>query len=87
MAFLTLQILYPGKTGPVGAGQTGVADSSGNFNVGQANNQTLNDINNGQNLGDGDGSGNQFGGIGPDFGHLKSKHTGSVRANLSSFRG
>jgi hypothetical protein len=76
--------LVSGKTGPVATGQTGVADSTGNFHVGKANNRTLNNIRDGQNIGDDQGSGD---GIGPDFGHLKSKHTGSVRANLSSFSG
>jgi hypothetical protein len=71
-----------GKKGPVGAGQTGVADSSGKFNVGKANERILNNIRQSQNLGDIDS-----GGIGPEFGHLKSKQTGSVRANLSSFQG
>jgi hypothetical protein len=75
-----------GKKGSVGAGQTGTTDSSGNFNVGDANSNTLNDINNGQNFGDDNGTGSNNG-IGPEFGHLKSKQTGSVRANLSSFQG
>jgi len=73
-----------GKKGTVGAGQTGVADSTGNFNIGKANQQTLNNIRRSQNMDD-FGSGQD--GIGPDFGHLKSRHTGSVRANLSSFQG
>ncbi len=77
-----------GKTGTVGTGQTGVADSSGNFNVGAANSATLNDINNGQSFGadtgDGAGSNND---IGPKFSHLQSKQIGSVRVNLSSFNG
>jgi hypothetical protein len=71
-----------GKKGSVGAGQTGVTDSTGNFKVGKANALTLNNIRLSQNLGDIDS-----GGIGPDFGHLKSKQTGSVRVNLSSFQG
>jgi FecR protein len=71
-----------GKKGSVGAGQTGVADSTGKFNVGKANVQTLNNISQSQNLGNIDS-----GGIGPEFGQLKSKQTGSVRANLSSFQG
>jgi hypothetical protein len=71
-----------GSKGSVGEGQSGVTDSAGNFNVGKANQRTLNRIRQSQNLGDIDS-----GGIGPDFGHLKSKHPGSVRANLSSFQG
>jgi hypothetical protein len=71
-----------GKKGSVGAGQTGVADSTGKFNVGKANALTLNNIRQSQNLGDIDS-----GGIGPEFGQLKSKQTGSVRVNLSSFQG
>jgi hypothetical protein len=74
-----------GKKGPVGAGQTGVADSTGKFNVDKANEQTLNEIRRGQNVEDPNESGS--GGIGPDFGQLKSKHAGRVRANLSSFKG
>jgi hypothetical protein len=79
-----------GKTGTVGAGQTGVSDSSGNFNIGNASIQTLNDIQNGQNIGTeggGESDTTQPTGIGPHFGHLKSKHAGSVRADLSSFQG
>jgi hypothetical protein len=79
-----------GKTGTVGAGQTGVADSSGNLSIGNASDQTLNDISNNQNIGS-EGSGEsdttQQVGIGPHFGRLKSKHAGSVRADLSSFQG
>jgi hypothetical protein len=72
-----------GKKGSVGAGQTGVADSNGNFNIGKANQRILNNIRRSQNL-DELGSG-QTGNI--DFGHLKSRNPGSVRANLSSFQG
>lgn len=78
-----------GKTSSIGEGQIGVADSSGNLNVGNASNQTLNDILNGQNIGGEGGGGSdttQPEGIGPHFGHLKSKHAGSVRADLSSFQ-
>jgi hypothetical protein len=75
-----------GRTGPVATGQSGIADSTGNLNVGDADSSTLNNINNGQNFGDDNGTGSNNG-IGPDFGHLKSKHAGSVRANLSSFQG
>jgi hypothetical protein len=71
-----------GKKGSIGAGQTGTADSSGNFNIGNANQQTLNNIRRSQNLDDLGSSSN-----GVDFGHLKSKHAGSVRADLSSFQG
>ena len=71
-----------GKKGSVGTGQTGVADSSGKFNVGKANERTLNNIRQSQNLGSIDTEM-----IGPEFGHLKSKQTGSVRVNLSSFQG
>ncbi|MGD0589232.1 MAG: FecR family protein [Bacteroidota bacterium] len=71
-----------GKKGSIGAGQTGVADSTGKFNVSKANALTLNNIRQSQNLGDIDS-----GGIGPEFGQLKSKQIGSVRANLSSFQG
>jgi hypothetical protein len=42
----------------------------------------LNNIRQSQNLGDIDS-----GGIGPEFGQLKSKQTGLVHANLSSFQG
>jgi hypothetical protein len=77
-----------GKTGTVGAGQTGVSDSSGNFSVGNASLQTLNDISNSENIGtEGGGESDTTQGIGPHFGHLKSKHAGSVRADLSSFKG
>jgi hypothetical protein len=75
-----------GKSGRVGTGQTGVADSSGNFNIGKADRNTLNNINNGQNFGNNSGTGSNNG-IGPEFGHLKSRQTGSVRADLSSFQG
>jgi FecR protein. len=71
-----------GKKGSIGAGQTGVADSTGKFIVGKANPLTLNNIRQSQNLGDIDS-----GGIGPEFGQLKSEQTGSVHANLSSFQG
>ena len=60
-----------GKKGSVGTGQTGVADSSGKFNVGKANERTLNNIRQSQNLGSIDTEM-----IGPEFGHLKSKQTG-----------
>jgi hypothetical protein len=78
-----------GKSGAVGPGQTGIADSSGNFTIGNASNETLNDISNGQNFGSGGGESDTSGqtGIGPHFGRLKSKQTGSVRADLSSFLG
>jgi hypothetical protein len=76
-----------GKTGSVGAGQTGVADSSGGFNVGNAKSGTLNDILNGQNIGANEPDTSEGSGIGPHFDHLKSKHEGSVRADLSSFKG
>ena len=75
-----------GRTGRVATGQTGIADSSGNFNVGNADLNTLNNINNGQNFGDNNGTGLNNG-IGPEFSHLKSKHSGSVRVHLSSFKG
>jgi hypothetical protein len=71
-----------GKKGSIGAGQTGVADSTGKFSVGKANALILNNIRQSQNLGDIDS-----GGVGPEFGQLKSKQVGSVRANLSSFQG
>jgi hypothetical protein len=74
-----------GKKGLVGAGQTGVADSTGKFSVGKADERTLNSIRHSQNL-DETGS-DQLNGIGPEFGHLKSKQIGSVRANLSSLQG
>jgi hypothetical protein len=71
-----------GKKGSIGAGQTGVADSTGKFSVGKANALILNNIRQSQNLGNIDS-----GGVGPEFGQLKSKQAGSVRANLSSFQG
>ncbi|MBN1399016.1 MAG: FecR domain-containing protein [Bacteroidetes bacterium] len=73
-----------GKKGTVGAGQTGVADSSGNFKIGKANRNILNNIRQSQNLG-GLGSGADDNGV--DFGHLKSRQTGSVRVDLSAFQG
>jgi FecR protein len=79
-----------GKTGHVGTGHTGVADSSGNFNIHQASSQTLNSIINGQNLGENSSSdsvSNNSGSVGADFDHLKSKQAGSVHVNLSSFQG
>ncbi len=77
-----------GKTGSVATGQTGVADSSGDFHVRKANDRMINNIRNGQKFGEDNESGiGQVGGIGPEFGRLKSKHTGSVRVNLSSFQG
>jgi FecR protein len=78
-----------GKTGHVGSGNTGVADSSGNFNIHNAGSHTLNGILNGQHLGE-DNSGdstNNIGGVGIDFGHLVSRRSGSVNVNLSSFQG
>jgi hypothetical protein len=74
-----------GKKGSVAAGQTGVADSTGNFNVGKASEQALNNIRQGQNMED-DGT-DQSDGLSPEFGHLKSRQAGSVRVNLSSFQG
>ena len=78
-----------GRTGHVGTGHTGVADSSGNFNIHQASRQYLNSINSGQHIGEGNGgdSTNNAGSVGTDFGHLKSRHVGSVRVDLSSFQG
>lgn len=75
-----------GKTGSVATGQTGVADSSGNFFIHQANDQSLNNIRNGESLGTGSDT-TKAGGIGPHFGELKSRHPGSVRVDLSSFEG
>jgi hypothetical protein len=77
---------FSGRTGTVGAGQTGVADSSGNFNVHQAHNQTLKNIKDGQNFGGGTDT-NQSGSGVAEFDRLKSKHAGSVRVNLSAFQG
>jgi hypothetical protein len=74
-----------GKKGAVGEGQTGVADSTGKFNIGKATEQALNDINQGQDMGE-SGAGHSEG-LQPDFGHLKSKQSGSVRLNLSSLNG
>jgi hypothetical protein len=79
-----------GRTGHVGTGNTGVADSSGNFNIHQAGNNTLNNINNGQHLGEGNGgdsTGNNSGIVVAEFDRLKSRHAGSVRVNLSAFQG
>ncbi|HVN47374.1 MAG TPA: FecR domain-containing protein [Bacteroidota bacterium] len=81
-----------GKHQPVGTGQTGVADSSGNLGVHTAGRHTLDNIHEGQHWGEqsdtsgGTGSTN-MGSLTPDFGHLKSKHAGTVRVNLSSFQG
>jgi hypothetical protein len=75
-----------GKTGSVATGQTGVADSSGNFSVHQASDQSLNTIRNGENVGTGSDT-SQSGGIGPHFGELKSRHSSTVRVDLSSFEG
>lgn len=74
-----------GKTGPVASGQTGVADSSGGFGVHQSTDQALNDIRNGQNVGNEPDT--TQGGTNPDFGHLKSRQGGSIRYNLSLFEG
>ena len=78
-----------GRTGGVGAGHTGVADSSGNFNVHRAGRGTLNGIRSGQHIGEenSDSLNNNSGTVGADFDRLKSRHAGSVRANLSSFQG
>lgn len=73
-----------GKKGSVGAGQTGVADSSGNFSVGPASEQLLKSIRQGQNMGN---EMDQPSGIGPHFGQLKSNHAGTVRSDLSSYKG
>jgi len=75
-----------GQTGHVGSGQTGVADSSGGFNVHQANEESLNKIRNGQNGGAGDSlMGPNKEGI--DFGYLKSRIGSPVRVDLSAFNG
>ena len=79
-----------GKTGHIGTGHTGVADSSGNFNIHKASTQTLNSIISGQNLGENKGSDsvvNSSGSFGADFGQLKSRQAGSVHVNLSSYQG
>jgi hypothetical protein len=79
-----------GKTGHVGTGNTGVADSSGKFNIHQAGRQTLNDIISGQNIGENnatDSLGDNSGIAGVDFDHLKSRQAGSVRVNLSAYQG
>jgi hypothetical protein len=79
-----------GKTGHVGTGNTGVADSSGRFNIHQAGRLTLNDIINGQNIGENYGADSTLdnsGSAGVDFDHLKSRQAGSVRVNLSPFQG
>jgi hypothetical protein len=56
--------------------------------VGQANEHALNNIRRGQNLEDENESGpDQSDGIRPDFGRLKTKQTGTVRVNLSSYEG
>jgi hypothetical protein len=73
-----------GKKGSVGAGQTGVADSSGNFNIGKASEQALNSIRQGQKM---ENELDQPSGIGPHFGQLKSNHAGTVRSDLSSLKG
>jgi hypothetical protein len=78
-----------GMSGSVGTGQTGVADSSGGFNIHRAGRRTLKMINESQNfsndLGGADTSG--LGGSVADFSKLKSKHSGSVKVDLSSFQG
>jgi hypothetical protein len=79
-----------GKTGHVGTGNTGVADSSGKFNIHQAGRQSLNDILIGQNIGENTGAdslGDNSGIAGVDFDHLKSRQAGSVRVNLSVYQG
>jgi hypothetical protein len=75
-----------GRTGSVATGQTGVADSSGNFFVHRANDQSLNNIRNGENL-EGSSDTSQSGGIGPHFGELKSRRAGTVQLDLSSYEG
>jgi hypothetical protein len=75
-----------GRTGSVATGQTGVADSSGNFFVHRANDQSLKKIRNGENL-EGGPDTSQSGGIGPHFGELKSRHAGTVQLDLSSYEG
>ena len=79
-----------GKHQPVGTGQTGIADTSGTLGVHSAGRHTLDNIRDGELLGgsdSGNGLGSNEGGLAPDFGHLKSKHPGSVRVDLSSFQG
>jgi len=77
-----------GRTGHVGTGHTGTADSSGNFNIHQAGNNTLNGIRSGQHLGEGgDSSSSKSGVVVAEFDRLKSKRAGSVRVNLSAFQG
>jgi hypothetical protein len=78
-----------GRSGSVGAGQTGVADSSGSFNIHRAGRQTLRNIrdlqNFSQNAAGADTS--RLGNVAPDFSKLQSKHAGSVKVDLSSFQG
>ena len=79
-----------GRTAHVGTGNTGVADSSGKLNIHQAGREALNNIINGQNIGEDnskDSTLNNYNNLGADFGHLKSRIAGFVRVNLSSFQG
>jgi hypothetical protein len=79
-----------GKHQRVGSGQTGVADSSGNLGVHSAGRHSLDHIRDTKQLGgdsSGSGLGSTDGTLVPNFGHLKSKHAGSVRVDLSSFQG
>jgi hypothetical protein len=79
-----------GKHRPVGTGQTGVADTGGNLGIHAAGRHALDNIRDGERLGgesDSNGLGSNNGALVPDFGHLKSKHAGSVRVDLSSFQG
>lgn len=82
--------LISGKTGVVTAGQTAIADSNGNLVIFDADKNKLNDIVYGQNVGSEEGDKTdttKSEGIGPHFGQLKSKQSGSVTANLTSFEG
>jgi hypothetical protein len=80
-----------GRHQPVGRGQTGVADTSGNLGVHSAGRHALDNIRDSKQLGGESDSGNGLssneGALVPNFGHLKSKHAGSVRVDLSSFHG
>jgi hypothetical protein len=81
---------FSGKKMSVGSGQTGVADSSGNLNVGAALLRTLRRIESTQTEGEAGGSGdtsNPLGALTPDFGRLVSKHASMIRVNLASLHG
>ena len=78
-----------GKKQPVGSGQTGIADSSGNLNVGSAHSHFLKrikDIQSEGGYGESDTS-KPLGLLAPDFGHLLSKHSSNVRIDLASMQG